>query len=243
MIMINAVFFDLGGVILDNITFIENHGIELDVKLLKDIGYTFTKKEVGKALKKTSDSLEIKYRGSTEKYKEGLFFFLMCKFLGVDICMELAKKKDFEFYETRLKHSKLLPYAIELLKLLRKRKLKLALITNDSIKAYLGYDRIYRFKKYFDLVVVSEEIGAEKSALVPLKHALMKLKLDPKEVVMVGDRMDEDIIAGKKLEMKTVRVDWKFSRKFKYVDYSEADYVIRNLRELKPIIESMQNHN
>jgi len=64
---------------------------------------------------------------------------------------------------------------------------------------------------------------------------LKKLGLLPQEAVMIGDS-DIDIALGKNSGMKTIRID----RGHYFYGGEEPDFVIRNLNELKGILDEMQ---
>jgi len=59
---------------------------------------------------------------------------------------------------------------------------------------------------FFDVVVTSEEVGYEKPETEIFEVAVRKLGFSGEECVMVGDRIDTDILGGKASGMKTVWV-------------------------------------
>lgn len=233
--MIKAVFFDLGGTLLDNVTFLEKYATKANQKILKSLGYNFTLKEIQKARLKAIEHIENCFK-TPKKHTPGLYNFYFLKFLGIKPSMKLAVNIAKEFNLEWDKHKRLMPYAKELLEFVKKKKLKIVLISNGSVKNVNHDLRLTKIKKYFDLIVISEKLGKEKSALVPFEYALKKLKLRPREVIIIGDRIDEDINPGKKLGCMTIRMDYGFWRDYKVDVYEEADYVVRNLREIKSII-------
>ncbi|HLD57248.1 MAG TPA: HAD family hydrolase [archaeon] len=90
--------------------------------------------------------------------------------------------------------------------------------------------------KYFDYVVISEEVGHEKSDLVPFKLVLQKFHIKSADCLMVGNRADEDLKA-KKVGIKTCLVEYF---KFPNVGKPEKpDFKIKDIRELKRIIEKL----
>ena len=84
-----------------------------------------------------------------------------------------------------------------------KQKYVLALAGNQpsGVKKLL---RHYRLLDYFTSTDVSGDIGKAKPDPEFFMHILNKLEVMPGEAMMVGDRLDNDIIPAKKLGMKTV---------------------------------------
>ena len=85
--------------------------------------------------------------------------------------------------------------------------------------------------KYFDLVIASAEEGVEKPNPEIFKIALDRAKCEPCNAVMVGDRLDNDIIPAKEIGMKTVWVKQAFA-KYK-LDSDISDYTIKSIEELR----------
>ena len=61
-------------------------------------------------------------------------------------------------------------------------------------------------RKYFDILILSAEEGVAKPDPEIFRRALERAGCEPDEAVMIGDRLDNDIIPAAKLGMKTVWV-------------------------------------
>ena len=96
---------------------------------------------------------------------------------------------------------RLYPDVEEILKNLSQ-KFKLGIIANQVTGTQKRIDN-WGIGKYFDVVVASAEAGCEKPDLKIFNMALKQAKCNPSEAVMIGDRLDNDIIPAKKLGMKT----------------------------------------
>ncbi len=146
----------------------------------------------------------------------------------------------FDFGDTLVKEGSYepLPNAHEVLEFLTDRY-KLAIICNTS-KSGERIREILRsagIKKYFDLVVVSSEVGLRKPDKRIFKIALEKLDLQPDEVVMVGNRISADILGGNKVGMKTVLIKWNDRYPEKVTcELERPTYTIKSLRELFAIV-------
>lgn len=96
-----------------------------------------------------------------------------------------------------------LPGAQSLLNML-KGQVKLGIITNGF--TVLQQNRLARsgFPDYFDLLVISEELGAAKPSPVIFDCALEKMGNPPRDrVLMVGDTVESDILGGINARLST----------------------------------------
>ena len=92
--------------------------------------------------------------------------------------------------------------------------------------------------KYIDLVIASAEEGVAKPDKRIFEIALQRANCRPENTVMIGDRVDNDIVPAKKLGMKTVWIKQGFGKYWKIVDQEEiADYEIDNLTTLLSILD------
>ncbi len=123
------------------------------------------------------------------------------------------------------------PEAEGCLKTLR-RKYHIGIIANQN---FGSKDRLEKLglMKYIDLVVASAEEGVAKPDLRIFRIALDKAHCLPKNAVMVGDRLDNDIAPANLIGMKTVWIKQGFCGMTTVKSENEApDYRIENLNEL-----------
>ena len=82
-------------------------------------------------------------------------------------------------------------------------KYKLGIIANQSTGLK---ERLFEYGigKYFDLIISSAEVGISKPNLEIFELALNEAKCIPSEAIMVGDRIDNDIIPAQLIGMKTI---------------------------------------
>ena len=123
---------------------------------------------------------------------------------------------------------RLYPDVEEILKNLSQ-KFKLGIIANQVVGTQKRIDN-WGIGKYFDVVVASVEAGCEKPDLKIFNMALKQAKCSPREAVMIGDRLDNDIIPAKKLGMNTVWVRQGFA-KFQSVknELERPDYIVESI--------------
>ena len=87
--------------------------------------------------------------------------------------------------------------------------------------------------KYIDIVIASAEEGVAKPDLRIFKAALSRAACKPEEAVMVGDRIDNDIIPANKIGMTTVWIRQGFGgyAELKTVE-EQPDYIVNTLAEI-----------
>lgn len=127
-------------------------------------------------------------------------------------------------------------YTIEVLEYLIKKGYKLGIIANQKKGLDIRLEK-FGILKYFDIVIASEEVGVSKPDIKIFNIALSKIKCLPQECVMIGDRLDNDIVPAKQIGMRTI---WIKQGLAKYYDMSlgigKADYIVDKLNDIKDIL-------
>ena len=128
------------------------------------------------------------------------------------------------------------PEAKDCLRSISKRY-KIGIIANQNPGSKERLERI-GLLKYIDLVIASAEEGVAKPDLRIFQIALERANCNPEESVMVGDRIDNDIIPANRIGMKTVWIRQSFGGLAEPQTAKETpEYTINNLNELFEIIE------
>lgn len=95
----------------------------------------------------------------------------------------------------------------------------------------------HRILKYIDLVIASAEEGIAKPDRKIFETALGRADCIPKQSVMIGDRIDNDIVPANQLGMNTIWIKQGFGRHWIITnDEEKADYVVNNLTEICNIL-------
>lgn len=88
---------------------------------------------------------------------------------------------------------------------------KIGIIANQELGSEQRLEKL-GLLKYIDLVAASAEEGVAKPDLRIFQIALDRSNCKPEEAVMVGDRIDNDIIPANKIGMKTVWIKQGFGK-------------------------------
>lgn len=116
------------------------------------------------------------------------------------------------------------------------KKYRIGVIANQS----LGTEKrlkAFGILQYINLVIASAEEGVAKPDRRIFEIALDRAGCRPQQAVMVGDRIDNDIIPAKALGMKTIWIKQGFGKYWKKSSEREqADYEVHNLSEILDIV-------
>lgn len=140
-----------------------------------------------------------------------------------------------DFYE---KNISLYPEVIQTLTEM-KPYCRLVLVANGNSKRLERLIKKYQLTEYFDDFVISSETPYKKPDQFMFNYGLCLYGFSPDEVLMVGDRMDNDVIGAKKSGIHTVLVN-RFQSNNIALD-SMADFSISSLSELKTILDCTKN--
>lgn len=127
---------------------------------------------------------------------------------------------------------RLYPQAEECLRRLKQRY-RVGVIANQSPGTEKRLQS-YGVGEYIDLVISSAEEGVAKPDPAIYRLALDRAGCSPQEAVMVGDRLDNDILPAKELGMKTIWVRQGFSGRY-YTPRREEEqphYTAQDLTEV-----------
>ncbi|MDE7416590.1 MAG: HAD family hydrolase [Lachnospiraceae bacterium] len=116
------------------------------------------------------------------------------------------------------------------------RKYKIGVIANQSLGTE---ERLVQhgIMQYIDLVVASAEEGVAKPDKRIFEIALERGKCEPSDAVMIGDRIDNDIIPANLLGMHTIWIKQGFGKYWNISqDIEKADLVVNSLMELCDIL-------
>ena len=116
------------------------------------------------------------------------------------------------------------------------KKYKLGIIANQSLGTKERLDN-WGIGKYFDIVVASAEADCSKPDLKIFNLALEQAVCKPNEAVMIGDRLDNDVVPAKQLGMKTVWVRQGFAKYQNISNETEKpDFIIDSIGDILDIL-------
>ena len=122
------------------------------------------------------------------------------------------------------------------LKTLSEKGYHIGIIANQSLGTEQRLEN-WGLLKYIELVVASAEEGVEKPDKEIFRRALHRAECLPKQAVMIGDRMDNDIEPANALGMKTIWVKQGFAGyQTPRNEFQKADYIVDRLLDILEIL-------
>lgn len=121
---------------------------------------------------------------------------------------------------------------------LRQAGYKLGIITNGL--AVKQWEKLIRLgiQHFFDIVIISENVGKEKPDEEIFKLASSQTGHEPNQAMMVGDRIDKDILGASRAGMVTVQIlKGKHRKKNPKEPHEEPDYIIHDLEDILEILK------
>lgn len=138
-----------------------------------------------------------KWTSKFEAYKN------LCKKMG----LEITKKNINLLRSVRDKaeeKTKLYPHTISMLRQLRKQGYKTGLISNSSIFAAEKVKQKTKLLDYIDYPLFSFDVGVVKPNPKFFKKMLKITKCKPKETIMIGDKLTDDVIPPRKIGINSI---------------------------------------
>lgn len=222
---IKAAIFDLG------VTLIRTERSKPFQERLLELGVYREENEIQKAFDFSDKYFMKNYPGELgqdpkdfyEKYLD-----LMLAFLQI---FTISKKELFEnVFKKSPPRSKWVAYeeTIPFLKEMKERGVRLGLLTNWGLDARATLDDV-GITEYFESIVVSSEIGAEKPDPKGFLESLRQLDINPDEAIYVGDNFYDDVVGANGVGMKAALIN----RSPFDTEYDAGNYiVIHSLQEL-----------
>jgi len=219
--MIKAVIFDLDNTLID---FMKMKQLSCDaaISAMIDAGLNVNKDKATKILFSLYDEYGLEEKQIFQKF---------LKRLTKKIDYEILASGIVAYRRVRAGFLEPYPHVTDVLFELKGLGIKLAIVSDaPRLKAWIRLVSM-KVNHLFDFVVTFDDTKEMKPSTMPFKVAFKKLKVKPKECLMVGDRPERDIKGAKKLGMLTC-----FAKYGNPKAKSNADYEINDIKELPEIV-------
>ncbi|MEN1967290.1 pyrophosphatase PpaX [Lentibacillus sp. N15] len=127
------------------------------------------------------------------------------------------------------------PYVVETLEELKKRGLKLGIVTTKMRPTVDKGITLTSIESFFDTIITLDDVTHAKPHPEPVVQAMKRLDAQADSTIMVGDN-SHDIEAGHHAGVLTAAVAWSLKGKDKLQAYHPT-YMLDDIRELLTIIE------
>lgn len=166
-----------------------------------------------------------------EVYKRAMDFYVQNKKGD----LEAAKLFGVELTKWHTEDEMIYPEATKCLEQLSK-KYKIGIIANQLLGTKERLKK-HGVLKFIDLVIASAEEGVSKPDKRIFEITLERAGCKPEEAVMIGDRIDNDIVPAKALGMRTIWVKQGFGKLWTIEsEIEQPDYAVDSLMEICEIL-------
>ena len=128
------------------------------------------------------------------------------EWLGI-AALGLASQLADDYGVERSRDIRPLPGAVDTLRTVKDKGVKLALITNGDKETQRGKINDHDLADFFDCIVIEGEFGIGKPNDEVYIHAMETLGVWPHETWMVGDNFEWEVVAPKRLGLTAIWVD------------------------------------
>lgn len=171
------------------------------------------------------------HKSYEEIYSEAVEFYTQNKKGNIELFIKYELEKGKWYMEDEI------PYkAAEICLQELGSKYHIGIIANQALGTKERLDK-WGLLQYIDMVIASAEEGISKPDLRIFQLALEQAGCNPNEAIMIGDRIDNDIIPAKKIGMSTIWVKqgmgsyWNISK-----DDEKADLVVDHIQEILQLL-------
>lgn len=189
--MIKTVFFDIGNVIFnEDIIHFKNYELLWMYLRKQDAQWTF------------ENLMKVREKWLRNTQDPNTFLSLAKEFLPESQYTAFIRELHYFSRRYRERYIRMIPGMIYVIRSLY-HYYSLGIIANQSVSVNRLLEK-YNLKLYFKAIAISEELKMQKPDSRIFLWALEKTKTPPQEAVMIGDRLDYDILPAKKLGMQTI---------------------------------------
>ena len=179
--------------------------------------------------------------GLASSHNRVLYFQRLIEKTHNTVDPSLILKLYSTYWDTLLKNMELGKGVLETLKELKKRNLKIAIVSDLTTHIQLRKIHQLGITKYIDFLVTSEEAGSEKPHAIMFLLALNKLDVSWHDAIFVGDNTINDIEGANSVRMDTVLIKKGSLAKESNEDYQKPNFVIKNIPEVLNILKGLDN--
>lgn len=225
--MLRGILFDLDNTLLDFMRF-KYASVDAAVAAMRDCGMPMSHDEAMKRIYEIYDRVGIENQEIFDLFLKENYRTVEYKWLAsAVVAYRRARSGTLAPY----------PHVRSTLTELLRRGLRLAVISDaPRMGAWLRLAQL-DLHHIFDPVVTFEDTGHRKPSPVPFERALEILGMKPREVLMVGDWPERDMVGAKKLGILTVFARYGDT---KNTIESGADYDINDISDLLNVLDQLE---
>ena len=173
--------------------------------VLSSTGHSVEPEDVERAHRAAFEAELERLRGTMDELDAVLVFWRALEALGVEPTVPLVRECLDAFYGAEVGAVRLFPDVRPALERLRSAGVRLAVVSNATLRFEYVVSRL-GLASLFDALVASYKVTKVKPHPAVFEAALRLLGAEPSEAVMVGDSYGADVVGAKRLGMRAVLV-------------------------------------
>lgn len=198
--------------------------------LKKEIKISFSEFKILFDLSKSEVQRELS--GTASSHNRVLYFQRLIEKTHKTIDSKIVLNLYDSYWKVFLNNMRPRKGAVEVLKELKKRGIKTAIVSDLTTHIQLRKMEVLKITPYIDVLVTSEEAGSEKPHPIMFLLALNKLKMTPQDTLMVGDNCLTDIEGANSVGIDSVLLDGASKDNGSDKDYRIPKHSIKELKEI-----------
>ncbi len=233
-----AVFFDL-----DNTLYDYNAPHKLALKEVYKVlrrRINLSKNRFMKLYDLSKTEIQMELSGTASAHNRVLYFQRLIEKTHNSVEPKIILNLYDTYWGTFLKKMKLAKGVTSLIKEIRRRGIKTAIVSDLTTNIQLRKMQRLKIGNFIDVLVTSEEAGSEKPHSIMFLLALKKLDMLPRDAIMVGDNIITDIEGANAVNIDTVLIQKGKKAARDSEDYENPDYLINNISEVISILDKIE---
>lgn len=199
--MVKMVVFDLDNTLYDYD--LCNHYAEQELYTVIGSLLHISKTEATDMLRKAKKNVKDRLGDVAASHNRLLYMQSICEQVGVKPGL-YAMTFYNAYWNAVLGQMSLFPYVKPLFKQLDGRGIKIGLLTD--LTAHIQYRKLDKLglEEYIDIIVTSEEAGADKPSEKMFDLLIRKAGMKPHEIIMIGDSKEKDVDGAIRAGMRVI---------------------------------------
>lgn len=205
-------------------------------KKAKDLGYEMSFEEFKELYREGSRETKRDIQGTASSHNRYLYFKKALRRFSKDYDPTHALEIGDSYWKGYLDKMDLFPGVEKTLQKIKDEGIDIAVITDQLVRTQMEKIEELGIKGFIDLMVTSEEVGADKPSSVMFSYPLTMMEANRKDAVLIGDNISKDIAGGNSLGIETVLFnnEWKEEE---HPDWQRPDHQIEEFRQLLEIVK------
>lgn len=225
-----AVCFDLDNT-LYSYNLANNAGMEAVYKKIYDL-FSIKKNDAEIYFNEARRQVKENLGNIASSHNRLIYFQYFMEIIGLKTQPAFAFDLEQTFWRVYLKNAKLYDGVKDLLYILRSKNIIISIITDLTSQIQFRKLIYFDIDHLIDYVITSEEAGEEKPSPKIFTLALKKMRLQPKDIWMIGDDFEKDYIGAKHLNIFCL-----IKQSDKNIQYNDL-ITYNNISEIKMFFEN-----